>query len=76
MSGTHEFIPDERNQNILVYVNGELFPRDEAKVSVFDSAFLVGDGFWEAFVCTTANWRSYKSISHAYKPTAKCWIMR
>lgn len=49
MSGTHEFIPDARNQNILVYVNGELFPRAEAKVSVFDSAFLVGDGFWESF---------------------------
>jgi branched-chain amino acid aminotransferase len=49
MSGTHEFIPDERNKDVLIYVNGELFPRDEAKVSVFDSAFLVGDGFWESF---------------------------
>jgi len=49
MQGTHEFAADERNRNVLVYVNGELFPRDEAKVSVFDSAFLVGDGFWESF---------------------------
>ena len=49
MAGTHEFIEDERNQNVLVYVNGEFFPRDEAKVSVFDSAFLVGDGIWESF---------------------------
>jgi branched-chain amino acid aminotransferase len=49
MSGTHEFIEDERNKDILVYVNGDLVPRNEAKVSVFDSAFLVGDGFWESF---------------------------
>jgi branched-chain amino acid aminotransferase len=49
MSGTHEFIEDERNRDILIYVNGDLVPRDEAKVSVFDSAFLVGDGFWESF---------------------------
>jgi hypothetical protein len=49
MSVTHEFVQDERNQEVLVYVNGELFARDEAKVSVFDSAFLVGDGFWESF---------------------------
>lgn len=49
MSGTHEFVQDERNQDVLIYVNGELFARDEAKVSVFDSAFLVGDGFWESF---------------------------
>lgn len=47
--GTHEFIEDIRNQDVLVYVNGELYPRNEAKISVFDSAFLVGDGFWESF---------------------------
>jgi branched-chain amino acid aminotransferase len=49
MGSTHEFIEDPRNQDILIYVNGEFFPRDEAKVSVFDSAFLVGDGVWESF---------------------------
>ena len=49
MAGTHEFVEDKRNQDVLVYVNGEFFPRDEAKVSVFDSAFLVGDGIWESF---------------------------
>jgi branched-chain amino acid aminotransferase len=45
--GTHEALPDERNEDILVYVNGEFYPRDEAKISVFDSGFLVGDGVWE-----------------------------
>lgn len=49
MGGTHEFIEDPRNADILIYVNGELFPRNEAKVSVFESAFLVGDGIWESF---------------------------
>jgi branched-chain amino acid aminotransferase len=45
--GTHEFADDPRNRNILISVNGELFPRDEAKVSVFDSGFILGDGVWE-----------------------------
>jgi branched-chain amino acid aminotransferase len=49
MGSTHEFIDDPRNQEVLIYVNGELFPRSEAKISVFDSAFLVGDGVWESF---------------------------
>ena len=44
--GTHEALPDERNEAVLVYVNGRFYPRDEAKVSVFDSGFLVGDGVW------------------------------
>ncbi|MBA2535538.1 MAG: aminotransferase class IV [Rubrobacter sp.] len=45
--GTHEALPDERNDGILVYINGEFYPREEAKISVFDSGFLVGDGVWE-----------------------------
>ncbi len=46
--GTHNADVDERNKDVLIYVNGELFPRDEAKISVFDSGYLVGDGVWEA----------------------------
>ena len=46
--GTHNAVHDERNENILIYVNGELVPRNEAKISVFDSGYLVGDGVWEA----------------------------
>ena len=49
MAGTHEFLEDERNRDVFVYVNGVFFRREEAKVSVFDSAFLVGDGIWESF---------------------------
>ncbi len=46
--GTHNAEHDERNDSVLIYVNGELFPRNEAKISVFDSGYLVGDGIWEA----------------------------
>lgn len=45
--GTHDFTDDERNQAILVWVNGELVPRERAVVSVFDSGFVLGDGVWE-----------------------------
>lgn len=40
-------LPDSRNADILVFVNGELVPRNEAKVSVFDSAVQGGDAVWE-----------------------------
>lgn len=46
--GTHNALPDPRNEQILIYINGKLVPRAEAKISVFDSGFLVGDGVWEA----------------------------
>lgn len=45
--GTHDYLDDPRNADILINVNGELVPRDEAKVSVFDSGFVLGDGVWE-----------------------------
>ena len=47
MKGTHEYQVDERNQRILIDINGELFPRNEARISVFDSGFILGDGVWE-----------------------------
>ncbi len=43
----HAYTPDPRNDSILIDVNGTLFPRQEAKVSVFDSGFVLGDGVWE-----------------------------
>ena len=45
--GTHEYDADQRNEEIQIYVNGEIVPRKDAKVSVFDSGFLLGDGVWE-----------------------------
>ena len=40
-------LPDKRNNNILIYINGLLMPREEAKISVFDSAVQGGDAVWE-----------------------------
>ena len=47
--GTHNAIEDDRNKKINILINGELMPRNDAKISVFDSGYLVGDGVWEAF---------------------------
>jgi len=44
---SHSFIHDPKNENIFININGELFIRSEAKISVFDSGFLLGDGVWE-----------------------------
>ncbi|MGH8313448.1 MAG: aminotransferase class IV [Gammaproteobacteria bacterium] len=45
--GTHDYRPDPRNADIKISVNGELLPRAQASVSVFDSGFVLGDGVWE-----------------------------
>jgi branched-chain amino acid aminotransferase len=45
--GTHDFQDDARNDRILIWINGELVPRDRAVVSVFDAGFVLGDGVWE-----------------------------
>jgi branched-chain amino acid aminotransferase len=45
--GTHDYTPDARNATIRININGELFARDEAKVSVFDAGYVLGDGVWE-----------------------------
>ena len=46
MAQMHD-VSDPRNASILINVNGELKPRSEAVVSVFDSGFMLGDGVWE-----------------------------
>lgn len=40
-------VSDPRNASVLIDINGELKPRAEATVSVFDSGFMLGDGVWE-----------------------------
>ena len=56
--GTHNFRQDPRNAEILISVNGKLYPRDKAMVSVFDSGFILGDGVWEGLRCMMAALRS------------------
>ena len=46
--GTHDYVEDLRNAEVLVDINGKFYPRQDASISVFDSGFLLGDGVWEA----------------------------
>lgn len=54
-------LPDSRNENILIHVGGELLPREDAKISVFDSLVQGGDGVWEGL-------RIYKGKIFALDP--------
>ena len=47
MASTHDYEIDSRNDNIQIYIDGQFFPRTDAKVSVMDSGYLLGDGVWE-----------------------------
>ncbi|HLZ82678.1 MAG TPA: aminotransferase class IV [Caulobacteraceae bacterium] len=47
MPGSQDYARDPRNEHLLVYVNGALVPRAEARVSIFDAGFTMGDGVWE-----------------------------
>ena len=47
MASTHDYEIDSRNNNIQIYIDGEFFSRAEAKISVMDSGYLLGDGVWE-----------------------------
>ena len=49
-------IVDERNSNIQIYINGSFYLRDDAKISVFDSGFLLGDGIWEGIRLVKNEW--------------------
>ena len=44
---SHSYISNPKNDDIFININGDLFHRSEAKISVFDSGFLLGDGVWE-----------------------------
>ena len=49
-------IIDKRNSNIQIYINGSFYLRDDAKISVFDSGFLLGDGIWEGIRLVKNEW--------------------
>ncbi|PVH30197.1 aminotransferase class IV [Pararhodobacter oceanensis] len=46
-SAAQSYLPDPRNDQVLVSVNGALIPRNQATVSIFDAGFGFGDGVWE-----------------------------
>ena len=47
---------DERNKDIKIYINGSFHNRDDAKISVFDSGYLLGDGIWEGIRLVKNEW--------------------
>jgi len=53
---THQAAEDDRNDNILIYVNGKIVPKSEAVVSVYDSGFMLGDGIWEGLRLYNGKW--------------------
>ena len=46
MPSSHDYIKDKRNKNIKIFINNKFYSRDKAKVSVFDSSVILGDGIW------------------------------
>ena len=53
---THDAQEDARNESILIYVDGALVPKAEAKISVYDSGFMLGDGMWEGLRLYDGQW--------------------
>ena len=53
---THQAEEDVRNEKQKIYVNGEIIPKLEAKISVFDSGFMLGDGVWEGLRLYSGKW--------------------
>ncbi len=47
MAGSQDYAADPRNERVKVWLNGDLVARGEAKVSIFDAGFSMGDGVWE-----------------------------
>ncbi|WFF41754.1 aminotransferase class IV [Salinicola endophyticus] len=44
---SQSYVADTRNEDVIVYVDGEFKPKHQATVSIFDSGFVLGDGVWE-----------------------------
>ena len=53
---THQADEDARNQDILIYVDGQIVPKAQAMVSVYDSGFMLGDGVWEGLRLYDGKW--------------------
>ena len=53
---THQAEEDARNEDILIYLNGQIVPKAQAVVSVYDSGFMLGDGIWEGLRLYDGKW--------------------
>ena len=48
MVSSHDFVDDKRNKKFKIYINGKFYKRKDAKISVFDSSTMLGDGIWDS----------------------------
>lgn len=53
---THQAEDDARNESLLIWLNGNLVPKQDAVVSVYDSGFMLGDGIWEGLRLYDGHW--------------------
>jgi len=53
---THAADIDPRNDELKIYVNGNIVPKNQAVVSVYDSGFMLGDGIWEGIRFYNGTW--------------------
>lgn len=63
--GTNSYIEDSRNEFILIYIDAQIVPRTESKISVFDSDFLLEDGIW------SKHWYQNVYVSTGFNPYKK-----
>ena len=60
---------------MLIYVDGKLVPREEAKVSVFDHGLLYGDGIFEGIRVYDGNiFRFNEHIERLYESAKTIWL--
>lgn len=81
LNGDHSFVADNRNETIKIGIRDgvtlkfELYPRDKAKVSVFDSSVLVGDGIWEGLRVIQGNVQyAYEHFERLFQAAYALWI--
>lgn len=67
---THHAEEDARNRDIKIYINGDIVLREEAKVSVYDSGFMLGDGMWEGMRLYSGTWAFFEE--HMDRLFASC----
>ncbi len=53
---THQAEEDARNESILIWLNGQIVPKAQALVSVYDAGFMLGDGVWEGIRLYNGRW--------------------
>ena len=69
---THQAQEDARNDEILIYVDGRIVPKQQATVSVYDSGFMLGDGVWEGVRLYDGRWAFLDEHIERLFDAAKC----